>query len=166
MTINLRGRKGLLKHLPLPWQNEKYELLRDAVFQGKAYANTNSYREYKLSKAPPIYTGLVVDVSEFKFNPSLAPRIYSRAGRLLYGPEFIIRLVGVRRGIAAFAKSFRQSNVKNRAGRHPLLTIALAVNGKYRTDAVISDKDAELIFQAKQTIRNLQKCRVVFLINK
>ena len=94
----------------------------------------------------------------------MAPRIYSQNGRLIYGPEFIRRDVGTNRGIAAYVKSIAHAEVTRRAGKHPLLTVALAAQGKYQTNIVLATEEITKLFDHKQTVKNLLKCRVVIIV--
>lgn len=165
IEIPMRSQGSLLSILPLPWQQESYQLTSDnAQPQLSAYEDPERYHEYERGRASVKYTGLIIDVSDTDFVPSLAPRIYAEDGKLLYGAEYLNRNTGVHRGIAGFANSLFDPELQKRAGMNPLVTSALSVKGLYHTDAVISTKDARKMFDHDENIKNLLKTRVVFLI--
>lgn len=166
LSIPLRGRKGLLRILPLPWQQNNYAILQPEDYMGAAYEQTEARGEYRKSYAPAVYTGLIIDVRDHHFTPSLAPRVYSADGRLLYGPEYLNRYAGIRRGVAGFGTSLNDRHLKNRAGSSPMLSHALSIKGRNLTDAVISEEDSRRILAHRKSVKNLKKARVVFLISK
>ncbi len=164
IDIPLRGTKGLLAILPLPWERNQYAALSDEEYISEAYESNRLRSEYRNSPAPEQYTGLIVDMRGIEFRPALAPRIFSEDGRLIYGPEFLSRRAGIERGIAGYARSLSDTELKARTGKRPLHIVALESMGHYRTDAVIAEEDAMKIFDHPTTLKNLRKAKVVFLI--
>ena len=166
LNIPLRNKSGLLFFLPLPWGTEEYNILKPADFVGEAYQTTSADSEFPENKAPVLYTGLVIDARDFEPHPALAPRIYTQDGRLIFGPEFLNANIAIQRGIVAYIPSLQSELLKVRAGNHPMLTSALAITGKYQTDFVISLEDGAKLFDHKQSVINLLKCRVVILVKE
>ncbi len=164
-SLPLRGNKGLIGKLPLPWQTLAYAGLTEAEYVGEAYESRVAESEYRGGIVPIAYTGLLIDLRGMDVNQALAPRIYSQSGRLIYGPEYIIKEIGVQRGVASYVKSLNDYEVKNRAGEKPYFAVALSTKGKFKTDAVISDMDTAKAFEHEETLNNLLKCRVVFIVD-
>ncbi|MDH5720826.1 MAG: hypothetical protein OEZ13_09465 [Spirochaetia bacterium] len=166
MKIPLRGKNGLLARVPLNWNHYNYESLKSNEYVGEAYQRNSYNSEYIKSLSPVKYTGLIIDVRNLDFNVSLSPKIFDQNGKLIYGEEFIPPNAGKRRGIAAFLTNLNNSEVERRVGRRPLLTTAVETSGFNKTNAVLIIRDAARIFDHEETVKNLRKCRVVFLINE
>ena len=166
MKIPLRGKNGLINRLPLNWDHYKYESLQNDEFVGEAYLRHTYRGEYIKSLSPVKYTGLIIDVRKLDFNPSLSPKIFDQNGKLLYGEEFIPEAAGKQRGIAAFFNKLDSRQIEKRAGRTPLLTTAVETTGPNKTNAVIIIKDAARFFDHEESVKNLRKCRVIFLIKE
>lgn len=165
-ALPLRGEKGLLARIPVTWGTLRYESMNDPEYVGEAYNTSRVGRDYNANLVPIRYSGLIVDLRGMGFSEALTPRIYSQAGQLVYGPEFIAQKIGVQRGIIAYATDLNDPEVKIRAGNSPYYTVALASRGKFNTDVVLSADDVVKITQHPETIENLQKCRVVFIVDK
>jgi len=164
-ALPMRGGRGLLSHIPLPWGTMSYNPLLAPEYVGEAYAKTSVGNEYESGLIPIKYSGVIIDLRGMDINEAFAPRIFSQTGRLIYGPEFILSKIGIQRGIVAYTHDISDSEVRIRAGDSPYFTVALATRGLYKTDVVISNKDAARLLQHAVTIENLQKCRVVFLVD-
>lgn len=164
-SLPLRGAKGLIGKLPLPWSSIEYSSLTEAEYVGQAYEDSVVRHEYSGGIIPIAYSGLLIDLRGMDHNQALAPRIYSQQGRLIYGPEFIIKEIGVQRGIVSYVNSIQDYEVENRAGEKPYFTVALSIKGLYKTDVVISESDAAKALAHMETLNNLHKCRVVFIVD-
>ncbi|MCB1146542.1 MAG: hypothetical protein KDK41_08250 [Leptospiraceae bacterium] len=163
IVIPLRGQDSLLEIIPFAWGTERYLKLTKEEYVGDFYETRTASGEYPESLAPVKYTGLIIDARGIKFNPSLGPRIYSPEGRLLYGPEFVSKNAGVTRAVAGFSENLTDRETQLRAGRMPLLAVAMSAFGENNTDVVISEADARRLFDHEDSIRSLLGCRVVFL---
>ena len=164
MNIPLRGEKSLINQITLAWNIYRYETLKEAEYVGTAYFKNKAKREYQKSASPRAYTGLVVDLREFDYSPSLIPRIFSQEGKLIFGPEFLYRRIAIKRGLVGFTKSIKNKELESRTGKNPLFTTAINLKGRYQNDVVISNKDTMRLFDSPETIKNLLRCRVVFLV--
>ena len=165
MSIPLRGNNSLLSTLPLPWGDLNYQDLKKSKYVGQAYYIKDAKSSVKKSPVPIKYTGLIIDMRDYDFQPSLSPRIYSRSGKLIYGAEFIHPKIGVRRGVAGFSKNLDTNETIRRAGQKPMFLVALGVSGKFNTNAVISHEDQQEFFSHEESVKNLLKCRVIFIID-
>jgi hypothetical protein len=164
--LPLRGESGLLARIPLPWGTMKYAHMEEPEYVGEAYRVSKVGREYNSGLIPIKYSGLIVDLRGMEISEALAPRIFTQTGQLFYGPEFISQKLGVQRGIVSYATDINDPEVKIRAGDSPYYTVALSSRGFYNTDIVLSSQDMDKITQHMETLENLQKCRVIFLIDE
>jgi|GEM_PF-1704001 len=165
-ALPLRGKEGLLVHLPLPWATMTYDSLKEPEYVGEAYHKTRVGNEFESGLVPLQYSGVIIDLRGMEVNEAIAPRIFSQTGKLIYGPEYIVHRIGTQRGIVGYAYDMNDAEVKVRAGEAAFYTVALATKGLYKTDVVLSNKDAGRLMQHPVTLENLQKCRVVLLIDK
>ena len=165
MFVLLRGDRSLLSILPLPWKQLGYHDLEPSEYVGEGYLDTEAKESFKTNFLPVRYTGLIVDVRGYGLQPSLSPRILSQNGKLIYGAEFISSALGVRRGIVGFNKDLNSREVVRRAGERPMLAVALSVSGRFNTDAVISHRDLQEFFRHPGSVKNLLKCKVIFLVD-
>ena len=163
ILIKMRGKGSFLEILPIPWGSFHYKDLEPSQYVGEAYQIKEAKGTFSQSLAPIIYSGLILDVRNYGFQPSLSPRIYSQGGQLIYGAEYIHSKLGVERGIADFSKTIDSKEVKKRTGEKPLYIVALGVSGKYRTNAVISYQNQKIFFDHEKSILSLLKCRVAFI---
>jgi len=165
-SLPLRGNQGLLSHLPLPWATMAYNSLSEPEYVGEAYQKTRVGNDFEAGLVPLQYSGIIIDLRGMEVNEALAPRIYSQTGQLIYGPEFIMQKIGVQRGIIAYVNSMDDPEAKIRAGSSAYFTVGLSTRGQYKTDVVVSSRDATRIMQHIKTLESLQKCRVIFLVDK
>ncbi|MCS6985793.1 MAG: hypothetical protein NZM25_11795 [Leptospiraceae bacterium] len=164
LDIPLRGPRGLLGILPLPYGRLRYEGLQEAEYVSEAYLLNRVQGEYLPRAARQAYSGLLIDVRSLPFSPSLAPRIFSQEGRLIYGPEYLSFQAVRQRALAGFFQSTEHPEVERRVGKKPFFVVPLDLRGKQRTDVVLAEEDVQELFAHPETLRNLQKTRVVFLV--
>ena len=107
------------------------------------------------------YTGLVIDARGMAVTPMLFPVIYNRDGLEVYGRDFI-EAKSAEKGIVAYAFTEREAR-GDIAGDRPYYAAAIKeLNGC----PVLSDRDIKKIFSHRETLNNLKKCRVIFIIDK
>ena len=112
---------------------------------------------------PTDYTGLVIDTRGLPVEPMILPSVLNEDGLEVYGRSFVdIRNVN-RYGIVAYANGDEEAMKYRAAGDHPLYTVAIrAVKGC----PVIADRDVRKLYSSGNTLRELKKCRVIFIIDK
>ncbi|MES0491262.1 MAG: hypothetical protein ABUK01_14810 [Leptospirales bacterium] len=164
-SLALRGDNGLLRRLPLPWHILEYSTLTKPEYVGEAYEDDTVKYEYRAGVVPIAYTGIVIDLRGMKINKALAPRIFSQNGRLLYGPEFILKKIGAQRGLVGYVHKMDDAEIALRAGIRPYFTVALTTRGQYKTDVVLSREDTAKAMGHPETLTNILKCRVIFIID-
>lgn len=112
------------------------------------------------------YTSVIVDCREFGVERSMAPHIRLPGGREVWGsvnvdPDFVIE-----KGIVVYARSMEDALQIDRAGRNPLIIGAVGRSGgNFRSDPVISERDAERLIRANARDHFLDKFRVIFLVD-
>lgn len=162
MTVALRGEASLLHYVPAPWQKLHYQVLQEIDTLDNSYQITKPKSEFLFSNVAA-YTGLVIDAREFDLKKAILPRIYSQDGRLIYGPEYLSRTIGVQRGLMGYVTSYSDKEVVHRAGMKHYFTVPMSIKGKYQTDIVLSHFDSAKILSHPETVTNLRKARVIIL---
>ncbi len=112
---------------------------------------------------PTSYTSLIIDARGLNIEPMILPSIYSEEGLEIYGRYYVdIRYAG-RHGIAAYAHDEDEAMKIKGAGRHPYYTVAVK---EMKGCPVIADRDIRRIFSSGDTVGQLKRCRVIFIIDK
>lgn len=112
---------------------------------------------------PTAYTSLVIDTRGLNVEPMILPSIYSEEGLEVYGRYYVdIRYAG-KHGIAAYAHDEDEAMKMRTAGSHPYYTVAVK---EMKGCPVIADRDIRKIFSSGDTVGQLKKCRVIFIIDK
>lgn len=123
----------------------------------------------RASAQPAAYTGLVILVPGIRLDRSISPAILSARGEVVYGrgwwrPGQLNLEIAERYGIVEYAPSLATAT---RAGANPLVVRAIGVSGPpastFKTDVVISERDARLIREADGYGRFLQQMRVTLV---
>ncbi len=114
---------------------------------------------------PERYTGLVIDCRGLGLARSMCPRILDQTGGNLWSTSMVsVELVN-ERGIAGYFTTLDDPALLDRVGKHPLVVTALRLGGgkQFKTDAIVSPADAELIRTENQQALFLDKLNVAFL---
>jgi hypothetical protein len=117
---------------------------------------------------PGPYTGLVVDCRQMPLERSMSPKIVRGDGTEVWGTMEIDPKVALEKGVAGYLPDLQLAlgGHSERAGVNPLIVRATAVDGKFfKTNAVISDNDAELIRAEDAKTHFLGRCAVVFVVD-
>lgn len=114
------------------------------------------------------YTGLVIDCRGLGLSRSMCPRIVDQTNTNIWSTLTISADLVNERGIAGFYQSIDDPTITERVGKHPLVVKALRANGGkvFKTDAVISPADTELIHAENTKTMFLEKLNVAFLVDK
>jgi len=120
----------------------------------------------RASAQPAAYTGLVVVVGGIHLDRSISPAVLTPRGEVVYGrgwwkPGQLNLDVAEKYGIVEYAPSL---TAVRRAGAHPLVVRAIGVSGPaqstFKTDVVVSERDALRIREANARYRFLQHMHV------
>ncbi len=111
-------------------------------------------------------TSVIIDARGLNVERSMSPKIRRRDGSEVWGtlqvsPEFVIE-----QGIVAYATSLGDAKKNRRVGANPLIIKAAGRSGgRFTTDAVITDEDADLLLRTNQKTGFLKEYRVIFLLD-
>ncbi len=112
---------------------------------------------------PTNYTSLVIDTRGLHVEPMILPSVYGEDGLEVYGRYYVdIRYAG-KQGLASYAYNEDEAMKIRAAGGHPYYTIAVK---EMKGCPVIADRDIRKIFSSGDTVGQLKRCRVIFIIDK
>lgn len=111
----------------------------------------------------PIYTGLVIDVSELNFEPVLNPQIVSEQGHDVYSSTFISREFAVNSGVVKYLCSMGQAIKDPRVGDNPLVVKGLRKEGKENKSIAISMADYRNLEKRPERHLFFKECRVIIV---
>jgi len=170
LWVPLRGKASLMAELPFAFGRELDEsATTNSALSETAYDKRADMGEYDASLSEPLlYSGLVIDARHLPFHASLNTAIFSASGRQIYGVEFLRRATAVKRGVAGFYISAKDSELRQRAGNRPLKISALDIgaNGTNENSLVISEEDAAKLTAHADSVKNLRRARVVVLVSE
>jgi len=109
------------------------------------------------------YTSIIIDVRGLGIKPMLIPSILNESGLEVYNKNFIKPADAVKYNPVSYVYTDKEAMKHKKAGKHPLFCAALKnMNG----NPVISDIDVKKMFSHKKNIEYLNKCRVIFIIDR
>ncbi|MCL1865207.1 MAG: hypothetical protein FWF73_05285 [Spirochaetes bacterium] len=110
-----------------------------------------------------LYSSIIIDVRGLNIKPMLIPSVLNESGLEVYNKNFINPADAVKYNVVSYVYTEKDAIKHKKAGKNPLFCIALKnING----NPVISDSDIKKIFSHKKNIEYLQKCRVIFIIDR
>ena len=132
------------------------------VIPGSDRGNFPDYREYVFSTD---FSGLVIDARGLGKVPAVAPRIFDEDHNLVYGADFVDSEDFKRWGLVQYTDDPYYKDYIDRVGKNPFRTVALHENKLVETDIEISNEDARVLLQSVITRKNLEKCRVIIVLD-
>jgi hypothetical protein len=139
---------------------------------GRQVESESSTTHFQPAEVPAIttdYTGLIIDARGLDGSPSLAPRILAEEGSEVWAfanaePDYAMLY-----GVVDWAHNMDSARSKSRVGQTPMVISAhRAVGPKaetvFKSDFVISDRDAAFLLAANKGPHFLEKCGVVIII--
>ena len=153
LQIPMHGRGGVFDAI--------FPVIKEFVPKDELYAPT---KKVKQENSKP-FDGLIVDVRhQALFQPSIINRILDDNGRVVYEPSMISHKLLIEAGAAQFAitRGKAEAILADSGSVHPLFVKSESI--KYQKDAVVSSKDAALIYANNQQSNMLHRARVVFLL--
>lgn len=120
----------------------------------------------KIMEGP--FTGLVIDCRGLGVWPSMSPKIRRIDGSELWGtlnvsPEYVIE-----HGIVVYIRDSKDLNhpqIVARIGKRPLVVRAVGAVGKFRTDPLLFEEDAQKVVEENKKYRFLDQLRVAFIVD-
>jgi len=145
--------------------------LSDLMMKNETFGDTTPLAEpatYKLSEVaasqPEVYTGLIIDCSGIELRPALSPKVYSQAGKEIYGSANVNKDFAVQQGMLGYLKSIDSAKANSRVTNNPFVVKAVSAKGTNKADIIISDADAAKIEEMASKLNFLRECRVIAII--
>lgn len=114
---------------------------------------------------PDVFTGLLVDARGLGARPAMSPKLLDESGQEVYGTASVSREYAIQQGMAGYAKDINKAAANPRVASNPVVVKAVAVNGKARTNLVISNDDAAKLREMATGQDFLEKCRVMIILD-
>ncbi|MBU0600310.1 hypothetical protein KJ997_06045 [bacterium] len=111
------------------------------------------------------FTGLVINAQGLEIRPAMNPKILSEKGQEIYGSASVSSDFAERFGMVGYAKDLEEACKIDRVKDNPLVIKALNFSGKQKTDVVISNNDAALLYKLNQNLSFLKECKVIFVLD-
>ncbi len=112
---------------------------------------------------PTRYSSLVIDTRGLRVEPMILPSVFSEEGLEVYGRFRVDIRHSTKYGIVAYATSQDEAMNNRLAGDRPYYTVALR---EMKGCPVIADRDVRKILSSPETVAQLKRCRVIFIIDK
>ena len=109
------------------------------------------------------YTGLIVDCSGMGLEAVMSPVIKNSNGQPIYGYKNLDIDKVIENGMASYATSANDEVSRERAGDNPLVIKASKIDGRIKSNPVVSVADSDKILIANQSDMFLDNCSVVFV---
>jgi len=170
MKMPMDGVKGLGSAL-LPVQMERIRKVRviSSTSKEDMMAKTKSFSPKSVlqptSKKTENYTGLIIDTKGLGAKPAMYPKILVENGDSIYDVSSANPNATIEEGLVAYRMNLDAAKQVSRIGSNPLIVKAQKVSGKYKADIVISDSDAQKIYQADSKSGILGEAKVVVVID-
>ena len=170
MKMSMDGAKGLGSTL-LPVQMERVRKVRVVSHTKKGAASSVSVPSSvelavsSTTKKALNYTGLIINTKGFDAKPAMYPRILDESGESVYDVASANPNATIEEGLTGYRKSIDAAKQVARIGNNPLIIKAQKINGKYNADIIVSDSDAQKIFQADSKGGILGEAKVVVVID-
>jgi hypothetical protein len=110
-----------------------------------------------------VATGLVIDGRGLGLRPALLPRIVDSEGHEIYVGQVVTRTNAVEQGIAGYAKDVNAAANNFRVTDNPAVVKGLRASGSARTDIVVAQADARMLYKLGDKGDFLQNCRVIIV---
>ncbi len=111
------------------------------------------------------YTGLIIDASNFYIDPTMAPRVYSTTGAIVYGVLATTTEYANDIGVVGYHRSVETARTDPRVGSNPLVVSAVGVEGSgiFSEHPIITDTDARLVLAEDTESAFLDQAKVVIV---
>ncbi len=125
-------------------------------------ADTNENYEPAPQKGP--FTGLIIDTRGYDVKRAMSPKIRKQNGEVIWGNLPVDPDVVVDRGVASYVKSLEDARNNERAGKNPLLLIAVGrAGGAAMCDTIISDTDGDFAVTNNTNDKFFDDFNVIFV---
>ncbi|MCE5199999.1 MAG: hypothetical protein ABFD54_15370 [Armatimonadota bacterium] len=127
-------------------------------------ATVEPYAPAKSSEPDKPYTSVIFDTTGYKLDRCMSPKIRRGDGSEVWGTVKADFDMVLERGIASYATSMDDAKSNARCGSNPLIIEAIGrAGGKFNSDPVISDADADLLIAENAKSGFLDKFNVIII---
>jgi len=110
------------------------------------------------------YTSLIIDTTGFALDRCMSPKIRRGDGTEVWGTVKVDPELVLEKGIVSYAVSLSAAKNNARCGSNPLIVRAIGcAGGRFNSDPVVSDADAELIASENALSGFLDKLNVIIV---
>jgi hypothetical protein len=110
------------------------------------------------------FTALIVDTRGYDVKRSMSPKIRRLDGTEVWGTLTTIPDDIMQNGLVAYVKTMENALANERAGKNPLIVVAVGrAGGKAMADTVVSDDDAKLILDENKNTKFLDNFNIIFI---
>lgn len=118
------------------------------------------------AQEPSIYSGVIINATNLRIRPAMAPKIVDEDGREVYGSAYVNRDFAIREGMAGYTKSINEAESNTRVASSPLEVKGIKTADSNNIDIVISNEDARKIRNASSYQKFLDECRVMIVLKE
>ncbi len=160
LGLVMKGANGI--QMPLVKWTLRTEAEKAALFKPDQSALENT-------KLPSNYTGIVIDAKGLGLTPAMMPKITTKNGEVVYGPELAFKGMvdkGMieRNGFIGYTSNLKSSVAQDRIGNNPLVLKAQQLVGAQKAGVSISTEDALKVLAANIKNGLLKMAKVMFLM--
>jgi hypothetical protein len=110
------------------------------------------------------YTSVIIDATGLGLERCMSPKIRRADGSEVWGTVKVDPDYVQEHGIVGYARSLDEAKKSDRCGSNPMIIKAIArAGGKFRSDPVISNPDADLLLAENKKGKFLDKFNVIFI---
>lgn len=158
LRLNLRGGNSLYDSLVPTLQNPP------AALKVQAMPEFKPKEAVAPAPQPKTYDGLIVVVEGTGFKPALANRIITESQDILFEPSKVSPRMLIERGCGGYTTTQDKAKALLASWGSAAPLVVKCVKVMKGTEAVISVKDATLIFEQDQKTNMLPQAKVVFVL--
>lgn len=111
------------------------------------------------------FTGLIIDLRDQNFNPSIFPKIQNEYGADLFNKNIAHPASIQEMGMVAYYSNPKDPNLLRRVGNNPYKLYPIQITGKNKTNIIIPYEEGKKLLSSSITKINLKLCKVAILVN-
>lgn len=159
LKLKLFSSNGLITVFTNKFNPELISFL--TVFNYNQYKKNLSHLTNILSQT---YTSLIIDASELTLKPALFPALYNENGKEIFSTKIVPENEVIKKGLAVYIPDV------NLISKYDFIDskafIIKAVKTKNKTDLILPDEETMRFLSNMDTVKSLQKCNVLIILNR
>ena len=158
MRMPIKGKEGIASAV-LPMQMEK------AILYPVGIAYEISIGEVSEEAQPEeACTGLIVDARGLAIKPAMYPRLIIMSGEVIYDLMSANPNTVIEQGLVEYSSSMEAAIDSPRVTGNPLVVEALSISGEYSADIVLTEEDAQRVFNVNSMDNFFGEAKVIILV--